>query len=288
MKPTLPDDREIEETGAEVSERYRATAQDEPPVHLDAQIRDAARSEIRPARRERDWQIPVSIAAVLVLAVSLGLVVRDHEPPLSSKVGMAGDHPSAEEAKLAKATPPPLEMRSQPKQKVEIYREARPSRERVERPDRQLLAARDEPAKPKPEVLSSAPAADAMAPATVVPVPPSAPATLAQQRSAPSLGVSGFSSESEKEQANVGQSVAEDAPAQKAETAGTLEKHSTAVLAFRKQDEAPPPQEWIRKIEDLLKSGKRADARDQLLAMRRQYPAYPLTEQLQALLGEPR
>jgi len=42
MKPTLPEDRELEDTAAQVSERYRAGAQDEPPAKLDAAIRAAA------------------------------------------------------------------------------------------------------------------------------------------------------------------------------------------------------------------------------------------------------
>jgi len=50
MKPTLPEDRELEKMGSEVSERYRAGAQDEPPARLDATIQAAARREVEQPR----------------------------------------------------------------------------------------------------------------------------------------------------------------------------------------------------------------------------------------------
>ena len=101
MKPTLPEDRELEDTAAQVSERYRAGAQDEPSAKLDAAIRAAAHREVAKPRLRRNWQMPASIAAMLVIGVSLLLVVRDHEPPLPSL-----DHPVAEEAKLARPAQP--------------------------------------------------------------------------------------------------------------------------------------------------------------------------------------
>ncbi len=61
---------------------YRAGAREEPPAHLDAAILAAARREVgaRPhavSARLRAWRVPVSIAAVVVLSVSLVTVVRE-------------------------------------------------------------------------------------------------------------------------------------------------------------------------------------------------------------------
>ncbi|HVY06189.1 MAG TPA: hypothetical protein VHB46_09455 [Burkholderiales bacterium] len=305
MKPTLPEDRELEEMRAEVSERYRPAANDEPTARLDAKILEAARNEVKPARRKREWQIPASIAAVLVLAVSLGLVVRDHIPP--PEVTGQGKS-TADEARLAKPAQPALAMQDSSRQMSEAYREARPSRERSDRPDRQLLASSDAtpkgqskampqsaapehangPVQSRPPAEADASAqspasfaavADAVAPGAAAPAAPGIPAP------APSSGARSFGEAAEKEQANVA-SLAVEAKDKKAESAGLLSKRVATAQAVRKQDAPPPsPQEWVHRIEDLLKDGKRADARDQLLAMRRQYPAYPLTEQLQALLG---
>ena len=44
------------------------------------------------------------------------------------------------------------------------------------------------------------------------------------------------------------------------------------------------PQDWLRKIDDLLTDGKEADAREQLLGFRKQFPDYPLSQRLQVLL----
>ena len=61
---------------------YRAGAREEPPAHLDAAILAAARREVgaRPraaSARLRAWRVPVSIAAVVVLSVSLATLVRE-------------------------------------------------------------------------------------------------------------------------------------------------------------------------------------------------------------------
>ena len=59
---------------------YDATSRDEPPAHLDAAILAAARREVgaRPRRVAalRAWRVPMSIAAVVVLSVSLVTLVR--------------------------------------------------------------------------------------------------------------------------------------------------------------------------------------------------------------------
>src|SRR6267142_1446005 len=82
--------------------------------------------------------MPASIAAMLVIGVSLVLVVRDNEPPLPSL-----NRPGVEEAKLAKSAPPQLAMKTQPKPRADFLRDDRPSRERSARLDREPVA-RDE------------------------------------------------------------------------------------------------------------------------------------------------
>ena len=60
---------------------YGAAPRDEPPAHLDAAILAAARREVgarpRPLAALRTWRVPVSIAAVVVLSVSLVTLVRE-------------------------------------------------------------------------------------------------------------------------------------------------------------------------------------------------------------------
>ncbi|MDX1434627.1 MAG: hypothetical protein R3286_19455, partial [Gammaproteobacteria bacterium] len=77
---TGPDDRdELErylEGDSELSRAYRAGAAEEPPAHLDRGIRLAAARRARAARPahgpfSRSWVVPASLAAVLVLSVSV-------------------------------------------------------------------------------------------------------------------------------------------------------------------------------------------------------------------------
>src|SRR5688572_33421171 len=60
---------------------YGAAPRDEPPAHLDEAILAAARREVgarpRPLAALRNWRVPVSIAAVVVLSVSLVTLVRE-------------------------------------------------------------------------------------------------------------------------------------------------------------------------------------------------------------------
>ena len=268
MKPTLPEDREIEEMSSDVSGPYRAGAKDEPPAKLDAAILAAARREVQQPPPRRNWQMPLSIAAMLVISVSLVLIVRDNEPPLPSL-----ERPAAEEAKLANPAPSQLAMKAQPKAKADFYREARPSRERSARPDREPVA-RDEvaPAQAPANAASGVSAQSAPLPAPV----PATPAVAEQ------------ASPAEQEKASLADS-GKELPAKKVSSAADAAPESRgSVQALRKQ-EAPAavavrPQDWLEKIDGLLRNGKEADAREQMLIFRKQFPQYPLPERLSALL----
>jgi len=263
MKPTLPEDRELEKMGSEVSERYRAGAQDEPPARLDAAIQAAARREVEQPRQRRNWQMPASIAAMLVLGVSLVLVVRDKEPPLPSL-----EQPAADEAKLAKSAPPQLAMKTPPKPRANFHREERPSRERSARPDREPAARDEVGAAQENATTSGAVAQSAPAPA------PAAPAAAGQAKPA------------EQEQARIAES-SDSSPNKKDKVLADAAKESrSGVQALRKQEAAAPaqPREWLDEIDGLLRDGKEAEARRRLLDFRQQYPHYALPERLQALL----
>jgi hypothetical protein len=72
-----------QERDERVSAAYRGLGREEPPAGLDAAILAAAR---RPRRR---WAVPVSIAAVVVLAVGVTLRVQLEQPEESQPVAMA-------------------------------------------------------------------------------------------------------------------------------------------------------------------------------------------------------
>jgi hypothetical protein len=261
MKPTSPEDHELEKMHSEVAERYRADTQEEPSARLDAAVLAAARRAVEQPRQRRNWQIPVSIAAMLVIGVSLVVLVRDNEPPLPSL-----DRPAADEAKLAKSAPPQLAMKAQPKARADSHREDRPSRERSARPDR-VPITQDEVATMHENAASGASAQPAPAPAAPAIAGAVQPAEQEQSR----IAESGDVSSREKAKAS-----ADAAPASRV-SAQALRKEVVAAGPVQ-------PQDWLRKIDDLLRDGKDADAREQLLRFRKQFPAYPLSERLQALL----
>src|SRR6185503_16721545 len=176
MKQTSPEDRDLEKISSEISERYRPNAQDEPPARLDAAVLAAARREVEQQRRQRNWRMPASIAAMLVIGVSLVFIVRDNEPPLQSL-----EQPVANEAKLAKAAPPHLAVKPQSRMNSDLHRE-RPSRERSARPDREPIL-RDEMAAAPDSAARDKAAAGAAAPSVQAPAtaPVQAPATAPVQ-----------------------------------------------------------------------------------------------------------
>jgi hypothetical protein len=71
------------ERDARVSGAYRALARDEPPAALDAAILAASR------RRRSRWAVPVSIAAVVVLAVGVTLRVQLEEQKGAEEVALS-------------------------------------------------------------------------------------------------------------------------------------------------------------------------------------------------------
>ena len=91
------------ERDAGLAALYRAAAQDVPPAALDDAIRAAARRAVgarpRPAgfSFSRAWRMPLSIAAVMVLSVSIVTLMREEAPELTAPP--SADAPNAD-AKL--------------------------------------------------------------------------------------------------------------------------------------------------------------------------------------------
>ncbi len=253
MKPMSPEEQELEELRAGLSGRYRAGSTEQPRAHLDAAILAAARRELARSRFTRNWYLPASIAAVLVIGVSLALMTSDIEDPLPPADKSAGV--AADKAKQAPASELKHERQARPAPRPGIERESRPSRERSASSDREAGTRQNMAAERAPSV--------AAAPSAVAPA------------SAPTLR--------QLEAAATTQPVAEqrDALADSAQ-----EKRATAPL--RKEVPSPgepadPPEEWLKRIGDLLRNGRTAQAREQLAEFRRHYPDYHLPETLRKL-----
>lgn len=165
---------------------YRAGAREEPPARLDAAILAAARREVgaRPhavSARLRAWRVPVSIAAVVVLSVSLVTLVREEgggkleEPPamdLHSKPAETAPAPPAAAPEAAKApahaTPPAAAPAATDDAALGATASAKIAGEAARREDRaragqpaapERPAARPDAAAPSPQPFQAAPAA---------------------------------------------------------------------------------------------------------------------------------
>lgn len=98
-----------QERDAQLAAAYRAGAEALPPPALDDAIRAAARRAVgaRPqaagAGPLRRWQMPLSMAAVLVLCVSLVAVMRDEGGALTE--APRADAPAQRGARVSEATP---------------------------------------------------------------------------------------------------------------------------------------------------------------------------------------
>ena len=91
MSADTPKDRDLEELlGATdaLRQQYHVASQEEPPTRLDEAIRAAARREVRARPLTigpgfgASWRIPASIAAVVVVSVTVAVMVSRHEGQL--------------------------------------------------------------------------------------------------------------------------------------------------------------------------------------------------------------
>lgn len=250
-----PDEQELEALRKGLSGHYRAGSTEEPPAHLDAAILAAARREAARPRFTRNWHLPASIAAVLVIGVSLALMtseIEDSLPPADTSSGVAAD----EARRPAPALAMKRESEGRPAPRPGIELESRPSRERDARSDREA------------DVRQNAAVGYADSAAEVPAVAASAPAPALQQLEA------GAQPESVAERKSA---LADSAQGKRVAEALGKEAAPSAAAPI------DAPEEWLNNIQELLRSGKTAQAREQLAQFRKRYPDYRLPEALREL-----
>jgi outer membrane biosynthesis protein TonB len=161
-----------------VSRRYREAAKEEPPASLDAKILASARAAVAPKRFAQRWAVPVSLAAVLVLAVGVTLRMQQEQPGIETRVPLDAATPAPVRAipVPAPAQPaPPPERQAQTDKPQEAKRIATP---KLEEKRAKVMADRQEPV--------AAPQAATTAEASVqAPEPAPRPQAFTQSQSAP-------------------------------------------------------------------------------------------------------
>lgn len=262
MKPASPEDRELEALAADVSARYRDANDEQPPAHLDAAILEAAqRQASRP--KKRNWHVPASIAAMLVIGVSLALMTSELEDPLppldpgtsSRDGGAARDADAVRDTNAARETntergaePVAKSLRDTPEAQFGRDVGSRLSRERVTREQAE------------PEYRAAVPVSPEQGTGVAAPIAPPAPAAVQAQ---PPSEVRALS----KREALA------DAESQAPSTA-----ESVSDAAARK--EGATPADWVKRIEALLREGRTGEAEQELARFRQRHPDYPLPQEL--------
>src|SRR6185437_6238208 len=118
---------------------YRSLAREEPPGALDARVLAAAHRAVARPSAARRWGVPVSLAALLVLAVGVTLEMQ-HEQP-----GIETSAPSERPSAPAEAAPaPPAQPMTQPAPQAQSM--AKPAPQARSSPARPLEAKRASPA----------------------------------------------------------------------------------------------------------------------------------------------
>ncbi len=270
-----------------VSAGYRALGEAQPPEALDAAILAASRRAVGAgpqragASRLRRWALPVSIAAVVVLSLSLVVRVQLERPDLEALLPpVAVDKPAGDAKEEVAALAKRNELaRTEPKAKAGAAAPATAERER------QALRA--------PPTPAPAPAAAPPARAFVAepPAPKSAPAPAPAESAAPAqLGAA--SGAAPAAAPGIPEGRADRAPSAEPQAAGRVasnaaleDRAQASAEAAGKKDEVP--REWLERIARLRREGRVKEADDSLAEFRRRYPDYEIPREMrEAVLGE--
>lgn len=235
---------------------YREAAGETPPAHLDAAILAAARREVGARPRAlvpalRRWHIPVSIAAVVVVTVSLVILVREEGV---THVRNAEVRESATLRMEGPAVPPTPES---------------PGEARTGRVDKEPQAAA-----PAPEPRRQALRDDARASRAV-------PSPVTEERGAQALSdavpggrtAAAPAAPSQPFAAPPAAEMPQAKPMARAQLGKSAESdRSPAWREFEKE----PPEKWLARIEELRKEGRAAEAEHMLSEFKRRFPEHPV------------
>ncbi len=184
----------MSEPGDRLDRAYRSLAREEPPASLDAEILAAARRAVARPSLARRWGVPVSMAALLVLAIGVTLEMQYEEPGIETSAPKApasvpaGNSPQPE-------SKPALSVPLKPAEKKAKKREAPATQEAPAiREAPQAFPAAPAPVQSQGNLVQQAPRAQsaplpqqesraAAAPPATASVPmPAAPPAAAEER----------------------------------------------------------------------------------------------------------
>ena len=303
---------ELPDRDPELDRVYALGEREEPPARLDDAIRAAARREVGarpslPGKAWRAWRVPVSLAAVLVLSVSVVMLMRQEGADRLAEVAPPAAAPPLEHARPAHPVEPPT--KPEPSQRAQPAREA--ANQLRDAPASEAAPASVEKDRRRKEQNATGTTADIARSAgspglAPQPFPVPQPAAPEPPASAPPVARSqaGVLAKQVESGAAVGPAVPErpaSAPQAAAEARGPAAELATQPKPFvqppapkaaekRRRDdtatdanrpiwagyERQPPEKWLARIEELRRSGSEAEAREMLEEFKRRFPEHPL------------
>lgn len=283
---------------------YRASPREEPPRELDERIRAAARRAVAAgpqtleARAQGEtarswiarWRVPMSVAATVLVAVTLSYMVQEEEARRVPIDGPPSAAPAPAQVAPASAAPPRADVqsgppvderpaRAQPPTAAPVLREKRAPAEaqapapapappaKLEPPptagaaSNELEKRRADIAAPAAPAIQAAPAAPA-APAPIAPAAKPAPFSGPTTRAAPS--------------GEAAEPLGRDRAA--ADRPGRMERGVAAPAAAEAKSRTP--EAWVEEIRRLKAQGRTAEAAAELAEFRKRYPDYKLPADL--------
>jgi hypothetical protein len=283
------------ERDARLDRLYAHAGREEPPARLDAAIQAAARRAVgaRPqpvGARLRRWGVPISIAAVVVVSVSLVTLMREQG---------AG---RLDESSLPAPAEPKAAAPAEPEQAQQT------ARDRVEPGGRAEVASPQVPPAPA-ERAGAASSADTRLRARGLAEPGEAPPRAAEEsgsglaprtlgeadRAATREAAPGAEMMGKKRtEAPAAEAPAAPPPAalrsaparadQDPLAAPALETSERSLADDRlksliKELENKPPESWLERVEGLRREGQQADADALLVEFKKRFPGHPVTHQ---------
>jgi hypothetical protein len=261
---------------------YRDGALDAPPPHLDAAILAGARREVGARPRAlwavRRWRVPVSIAAVIVLSVSLVTVVREEggetllrderlpAAPPAAPMAALPEQPAAKAPEARKSTPAPEELSARSLRRDQAAAKAEAQSRAAEPEQARSGAARGMDSGAAP------PAALGGVLSYQLRETPGRAEADAAQRPAPSAGVRGSTADSAPGAASPAPKlmIENRMPAEQARS--RLEKRPPVWHGLEQE----PPGKWLERLAELRKQGRGGEAEELLAEIKRRFPDHPL------------
>lgn len=253
---------------ARLARIYRAAGDETPPLRLDQAICAAARREAgagpRSLSRLRAWRVPVSLAAVMVLSLTVVLMMREEGADRLESLSVPVTPPAA-------VLPPPVEPavpRSDPQpppSQLPVQPQSKPLAETGRSSPEPLPMAKMAPQAEQNVLSAVVPPADrteqAASPRSEL--PPASPRALMRPAPAPAPAMADAVSDTA-----LGSSGAVAARQAAASVQQTLWQDLVQ----------EPPQKWVQRIVEWRRAGRTADADALMQEFRRRFPEHPLPD----------